>query len=142
MTTIVYDHKNKQIACDSRGTQGDVIASDNIIKFREKGDYIWFMCGVASSIDTFITHFEALKDCAPNIDTSGIFVFDGCAYQACIDEDVFREELLGFSTAAGSGGEFALAALDHGKTAKEAVEYAITSIELVHNNGLFAHQPE
>jgi len=126
MTTIVYDHKNKQVACDSRATAGGTILSDAETKYRKKGDYIWFMCGCSGSIDTFLTHFEALKDCAPNLDTSGIFVFDGNVYQACIDENVFREDLLEVSVGAGSGGDWALAALDHGKTAKEAIEYAMT----------------
>ena len=126
MTTIIYDHKNKQIACDSRATAGSTIVSDSVIKFHERAGYIWFMCGCSGSVETFITKFEALKDCAPNIDTSGLFVFGKLAYSATIDDDIFREDLLEYSFSVGSGSEYALAALDHGKTAKEAVEYAMT----------------
>ena len=47
-------------------------------------------------------------------------------YTASSDNGVYRSSLIEYNDSAGSGGEFAIAALDMGKTAKEAVEYAMT----------------
>ena len=43
MTTIVYDHKNKQIACDSRETAGGALVTDKAIKYYIRGDDVWFI---------------------------------------------------------------------------------------------------
>jgi len=43
MTTVAYNHKDKEIAVDSRFSRGDIISTDNGIKvFKEKG-----VCGLA-----------------------------------------------------------------------------------------------
>jgi len=54
MTTIVYDHKNKQIACDSRRTTGETIINSEAIKYKLVGDKLWFMSGRPGDADTFM----------------------------------------------------------------------------------------
>lgn len=132
MTTIVYDHKNQQIACDSRMTIGSMIIDDKSVKYKDTGSKIWFICGSPGDADTFIHHYDPLSDANPNLNVDTIFLIkDGeCAggvYRAIKNElDVYKECIIDHDYATGSGEQWAIAALDHGKTAKEAVKYAIT----------------
>ena len=57
---------------------------------------------------------------------SAIFVDNGCAYLATIDDGIFRSCALDFSLSIGSGEDYAISAIDLGKSAKKAVEYAMT----------------
>ena len=132
MTTIVYDHKNKQIACDSRTTCNDIIVDDKAIKYIDKGDKLWFCSGSTGDFETFINHYEPLTKTNPHISADAIFLIKegdciGGVYLAIIDrDDVYKECIMNHNQAVGSGSNWALAALDMGKTAKEAVEYALT----------------
>lgn len=73
MTTVVYDHKNKQIACDSRTTCGDIIVDDEAIKYIDKGDKIWFCSGSTGDFETFIGHYEPLTKANPYISATRYF---------------------------------------------------------------------
>lgn len=132
MTTIVYDHKKKQIACDSRSTIGGTIIDDCAIKYRSTDGKLWFIAGRPGDADTFINHYEPLTTANKNMDVSAIFVVTsgacvGGAYMAVKDsDDTYAECIIDHNYAQGSGDKWALSALDHGKTAKEAVEYAMT----------------
>jgi len=126
MTTIVYDHKNKQIACDSRTTNGWMIITDDAIKYKSEGDLMWFLSGRAGEAETFITNFKELEDAHKSLDNVGYFIDNKVVYLANINEGVFRSCDMTCNSGVGSGGDWALSALDFGKTAKEAVEYAIT----------------
>jgi ATP-dependent protease HslVU (ClpYQ) peptidase subunit len=128
MTTIVYDHKNKQIACDSRMAKSSGVYSDCYIKMTHKKDRLFIMAGSTCDIDYFIENFEKYNkvDIDVIIDCSGIMIQNGKAYSVFIYDSVFNLDLLICNQFEGSGGKFALSALDFGKTAKEAVEYAIT----------------
>jgi ATP-dependent protease HslVU (ClpYQ) peptidase subunit len=132
MTTIVYDHKNKQIACDSRSTIGGTIIDNNAIKHRKVGDKLWFISGRPGDADTFIKNFNPLHSANKNMDVSCIFVLlegagAGNVHMAIKDsDDTYAECVADHDYAQGSGDKWALAALDFGFTAKEAVEYAIT----------------
>lgn len=132
MTTIVYDHKNKQIACDSRSTIGGTIIDDDAVKYRSKGDKLWFISGRPGDADTFISHYEPLTTANENMDVSAIFVITsgdcaGGVYMAIKDSDnTYAECIIDHNYAQGSGDQWALSALDHGKTAREAVWYAMT----------------
>jgi len=132
MTTIVYDHKNKQIACDSRSTISGTIIDDESIKYRQVGDKLWFISGRVGDADTFIKHYKPLTSANENMDVSCIFVITegdcvGGVYMAIKDSDnTYAECITDHNYAQGSGDSWALAALDFGCTAKEAVEYAIT----------------
>ena len=132
MTTIVYDHKNKQIACDSRSTIGGTIIDSQAVKYKKAGDKLWFMSGRSGDVDTFINHYKPLHPANENMDVSGVFVIVegdcvGGVYMAIKDrDDTYAECIVDHNYAQGSGDQWALSALDFGCTAKEAVEYAIT----------------
>ena len=132
MTTIVYDHKNKQIACDSRSTIGGTIIDSEAIKYKLVGDKLWFMSGRQGDADTFIQHYNPLQSANENMDVSGIFVIlegdcAGGVYMAIKDEyNIYAECIVDHNYAQGSGDQWALAALDFGDSAREAVEYAMT----------------
>jgi len=126
MTTIVYDHKNKQIACDSRESAAGCIVTDDTSKWVINDTGIWFICGSKSDRFIFTDSFNHNGKAQDNVDCNGIVVIDGIAHKACIDEGIFKLDLLVSNEGLGSGGWFSLAAVDLGKTAKEAVEYSMT----------------
>jgi len=126
MTTIVYDHKKQQIACDSRETADGFIVTDEAIKYKWSGSDIWFMCGAKADIDLFIEEFEHNSEVSQNISCSGLLVRDGITYKACNTDGIYKLDVLPSNEGVGSGGWPSLSAVDLGKTAKEAVEYAMT----------------
>ena len=132
MTTIIYDHKNKQIACDSRSTIGSLIIDDESVKFKQVGNKLWFISGSKGDADMFIHHYEPLTKTNNFMDVDAVFLItsgecEGGVYMAVkTEEHIYKECVVDHNYATGSGEAFALAALDFGKTAKEAVEYAMT----------------
>ena len=128
MTTIVYDHKNKKLACDSRMLKRYKLSSDSYKKWRQIGDDYYFFCGTVADIEQFLNHPKefGVKPSA-NIDVGVYRVSDGTVYECDIDDDTgYFEVELTFNAATGSGGDFALAALDFGCSAYEAIKYAST----------------
>lgn len=131
MTTIVYDHERKQIAIDSRATSSGLIASDSEIKWHndEHGN-IWFLSGCISDYDLL---FDAFKDGdrafdLPAIpDAIAIFVRGGEVFlRGVTDKGEAWTQKLTHDRSIGSGSNFGIAALDFGRNAKEAVQYAAT----------------
>jgi len=129
MTTIVYDHKNRQIAVDSRMTKNSGFYNDCFDKIKFKGSLLFAMCGSTCDLDYFIDNYEKYKRTGLDdaiLDCSGIMVRDGKVYNVFVHEDIFNEDVLICNEAYGSGAQLALAALDFGCSAKDAVEYAAT----------------
>lgn len=126
MTTIVYDHNKKQIACDSRESADGFLHKDTAEKFYLRDDSIWFICGSKGDADIFIDDFEHNKEAIDNITCNGIYVKDKLVYVATIDNGHYKTSLVDYTDGFGSGGWMALSAVDLGKSAKEAVEYAMT----------------
>lgn len=131
MTTIVYDHKNKLIAVDSRATSGGLITSDNEQKWHIADDgTVWFLSGCISDYDLL---FESFKDGDRAFDLSEIpdavafVVRDGAvSLRGVTDKGEAWTQKLTHSRCIGSGSTLALAALDFGCSAADAVKYAIT----------------
>lgn len=128
MTTIVYDHERRQIACDSRACQDNIIKSDAFIKWRYVGANLYFLAGATCDFDEFIKMAESRK--VPHDYTFNSIAFvvkNGKVYKAAWNsEDGLWEQPLENCDAIGSGGDFALAALDFGKSVKAAIKYAMT----------------
>lgn len=126
MTTVIYDHKRKQVAIDSRYTRGDVIDTDKGNKVRKDSRGIWLFSGHQADFEDLMAlkrneKVEVRPECG------AILIKNGCAFVVDTDEDGFCiVAKLNDSFAMGSGYKFAIAALDLGKTAKEAVNYAKT----------------
>lgn len=126
MTTLAYHHGDKQVAIDSRYTRGDIIDSDKGNKVRKDDRGIWLFSGAEGDFEDLMKlkrHEEV--DVRPGC--CAILISKGKAYTVDTDSDGFCSiNELTDSFALGSGSHFALASMDHGKSAKEAVNYAKT----------------
>jgi len=133
MTTIVYDHKRGQIACDSRLTKGSMITTDGAQKWMKTENGIIFMAGcradfeMLSALTVNYSHGDVVET-EFELQCEGILVKDDHVYLISIQDggQFWMEPLDEAVAATGSGSEWAIAAIDHGKTAKQAVEYAAT----------------
>lgn len=122
MTTIVYNHKDKEIAVDSRETRGTLIASDTTNKIQINGPYTFALSGCVNSINAVVESYPN----KPRIDDTvyGFMVKNSiCHWLVCTPESMETYQQ-NYNEAAGSGEAYALTALDMGATAKEAVEMA------------------
>jgi hypothetical protein len=128
MTTIVYDHKNKQIACDSRITKGgSTIITDEGAKYVSNNIGLWFFSGDICDQKGFMNCYDKEQERQQvTFNASAFLVVGKVAYSVYMDDGYFCKIELNHTDCKGSGVLLALAALDHGKTAKEAVEYAMT----------------
>ena len=127
MTTIVYCHKTKLIAVDSRVTEsGGFISSDKKDKTTKNDLGLWFTSGkVSDHVDLVKLKHNQSVDIVPScgaflIKDKSIFLVEVSSSGMCTYEKLTCNDGMG------TGGKLALAALDFGKTAKEAVEYAAT----------------
>ena len=126
MTTIAYHHKDKQIAVDSRLVNHGLVKSDSFDKTIKNEFGVWIFCGTASDIKDLckLKHNDKV-DVIPNC--SALLITDSKCYDVIVNNDGYCEYFeLGHNDTKGSGGELALAAMDFGKSAKKAVEYAMT----------------
>ncbi len=126
MTSIAYHHGDKEIATDSRITCGGIIQDDKASKTIKNEYGLWFFAGAVSDcIDlSTLKHNDkvyAISDC------TAFLVSPTGVYFVCVNNDMYcQHTLLNYNDAMGSGREFTLAAMDFGKSAKEAVKYAMT----------------
>ena len=122
MTTIAYHHKDKQIAVDSRTTSGNLINTDDCNKIIKLDGLLIILSGANCDVDIFISEYPDIKT---EVDCSGFLVEDKKTYHVCVKNSNLKKSLIKYNDAEGSGYAFALAAMDHGKSAKESVEYAM-----------------
>ena len=131
MTTIAYHHDSKTIAVDSRMTMRGIVSSDNIEKIRYSEEFTFILCGSVCDFDEFMALNKGGKHKGElELDVSGIRVDNSVPCPDCfyvfMHDNVMCEEKIACNLTLGSGSKFATAAMDFGKSAKEAVEYAIT----------------
>ena len=126
MTTVAYNHKDKEIAVDSRFSRGDIISTDTGIKvFKEKG--ITFVCaGLTSDYKSLIEMWFSMESkdslmCSAFVIDNGVVYEFGLASDGGISKEALIENLC-----KGSGEFWAMAAMDFGCSAKDAVKYAMT----------------
>ncbi len=129
MTTVVYHHKDGELAVESRVSQGDTRCSDDCNKLiRLSFGWLGWM-GDITDVSLLVL---ALEESEVNIDGSlvhctGIVLPDkGVAYEATFDSlGGLHKYPLRCNWAVGSGSSFALGALYVGASAKQAVQAAI-----------------
>lgn len=127
MTTLVYDHTKKHIAYDSRSTAGHIITSDNANKLYEFNGTQYLASGAHFDIQQLAEcYFTHKKPEQPYYDATLLVIQGKDVLRVGCENSLVWWETLTHSWASGSGSEFALAALDFGRTAFEAVEYAKT----------------
>lgn len=132
MTTIAYSCEENKIAFDGRATCGNVIVTDTFKKYVVHDDFILFFAGVTSDVDRMAAIVEShsngdIVDLESAVDIEVLFVKDGVAYAGSVTpENEYYYNEITYNYAFGSGGHFALAAMDLGKSVKESVKYAST----------------
>ena len=130
MTTISYHHKDKQIAVDSRTTNGfDIVVSDKENKTTKNSLGLWFFAGTTGAGREISQLVEGDRitntDNKPNV--NAFVIHGGLVYLVTLNKAGYCQwQLLDCNYTIGSGDFFALAAMDHGGSAKESVEYAMT----------------
>lgn len=125
MTTIAY--KDGIIAYDSRSCRGEFIESDRTNKRHDFKDHIFFLSGSMADFEGLMAMIvnESTTGC---YDAGGLMVDpEGVLWKVGGQDNPWRQRQdLELPTAFGSGTDFAIAAMDFGCTAKEAVKYAMT----------------
>ncbi len=126
MTTIVYDHKNKIIAIDSRITKGgNTIITDEGIKYKKDNVGLWFFCGDICDQEGFMSCYDKEEEQQKvTFNSSAFLVIDSKVYSVYMEDGYFCKLELDHSDCKGSGELLALASLDHGSDAVGAIEYA------------------
>lgn len=127
MTTLAYD--GKIIASDGRCTVSKTIMSDDVVKFYHNKSFTFALCGSNEEIEQFVKGFELGAQCSFGIPSCGGFIVsDGKVSLCFVDEEGFyrTSPISGSHWADGSGRDFAISSMDHGKNAIDAVKYACT----------------
>lgn len=126
MTTIAYNHKDKEVAVESRTTSGGVVINDKANKSIKNNKGLWVMAGKPCDYHILIElghndSVEVLPDC------QGFLITDGkCFFVSVNDQGYCKHDEMTENFTIGSGGDFALSAMDFGCSAKDAVKYAMT----------------
>lgn len=129
MTTIAYNHKDKELASDSQGTAGDIVVPGQYTKLVRVEEGWAAFCGSANDVPVYtkILNGESPEGDYTKLGNGVIVVPDkGSPYNFWFDSlgNPTKEKLSG-SWALGSGREFALGAMAVGASAKDAVMAAI-----------------
>lgn len=126
MTTIVVDYENRQVAVDSRATSGRLIVSDKCNKVDKKDGVTFISCGTVADINILIQSYPEGLDVDVTLQAQSI-VIDGTSVGILrMEHGECLVDPIDCNSSLGSGGDFALAAMDFGLTAKEAIKYAMT----------------
>jgi len=125
MTTIAY--KDGVIAYDSRQTRNDRIVSDNCLKSHIVDGVNFFLAGTVCDEKALIAAYFGTPSPVP-VECSGYAVDGGKLLMIGHDDDtgLWRQDLdLANPDAIGSGAPYALAAMDMGASAEDAVRAAM-----------------
>lgn len=123
MTTIAYNHKDKQIAVDSRLTCGDLIVSDEDEKFTYDKSNLFFFSGFSCDTQKLIDAYNG-ADVIGDVGATAIVVSNGSASLVTFEDRQVKITKLGYNYAIGRGDEFAASAMSLGLNAKQAVEHS------------------
>lgn len=126
MTTIAYNHKDREIAVDSRCCAGTKIVSDSAEKSITINDVIYFYTAAGDDGIELAKLVDTGKSKHDELNATVMFIKDGEVFMGTYSKGLLETWAISYSDAMGSGCDFALAAMDFGRSAKEAVEYAMT----------------
>lgn len=125
MTTIAYD--GRYIAADGRETMSTIITNDSVDKSIKTDKGLFFLCGQSKDCKEFAKEFAPREPTKITSSISGFLYKDKEVYWVGVSEgEYFLDSQDGVLLAAGSGRDYAISAMDHGKSAVDAVRYAIT----------------
>ena len=121
MTTIAY--KDQIIAYDSRSVSGDVIVDDCFIKKTKVKGVVFFVVGNPSDLEEFQEMYFG-ETGSEKLGCDALVVDEGIVYVCGVEKGKIWKDKVDKPTTLGSGAQFALAAMDCGCTAVEAVKVA------------------
>lgn len=125
MTTIAYD--GYSICYDGRETFNGMICADDKEKLYRCKHGKMFMAGSTCAIERFINEFEDGKDTNVSEEVLGFLIETKFVYLVGVSQGKFWKcKQSGQKIAIGSGAPYAISAMDHGKSAYDAVYYAMT----------------
>lgn len=126
MTTVVYSHKEKAIGYDSRASDNGIIITDKFVKLHDSGGVKYFFAGKPADLELLVAMYEGglVSDDIPELEA--IIIDEGVPYHIYPDNGAIGKSRLDFDFAIGSGGYWAMSALDFGKDVRGAVKYAFT----------------
>ena len=130
MTTIAYD--GQYIAADGLACGGDMIYETDFKKFKKLlkfNNAIVGCCGTAADIEIFAENYYPKEFTNMQLNSCGIGYCSEVGVFVCgvsTTNEFYIDVLNSRQMAVGSGGKFAIAALDHGASAIDAVRYAST----------------
>ncbi|KQQ60141.1 proteasome subunit beta [Pseudomonas sp. Leaf127] len=125
MTTIAY--KDGVIAYDNRQTRGDRIVSDSCSKCEKVNDVLFFLSGAVCDEKALIAAYFGTPSPAP-VECSGYVVDAGKLMMVghANKTGIWKQELDPANPdAIGSGAAYAMAAMDMGASAEDAVRAAM-----------------
>lgn len=123
MTTIAY--RDGVIAYDSRAVKGDLIATDNYDKHYKRKGWHFFLAGTLCDMDAFVESVISGRESSSELEVEG-FAVDPKGVLWDVGGSGWRVMLPDVPRTTGSGASYALAAMDFGCNAKQAVKYAGT----------------
>lgn len=124
MTTIAYNHKDKEVSVDSRYTRGSTVSTDDGVKYLEDGDSLWVFTGKKCDYrDLMKLSHNQKVDTSP--DCAAILLKDKKAfYVSCTEQGYCEIEEIDGNLCLGSGQFFADSAMDFECCSRDAVKYA------------------
>ena len=126
MTTIVYHLADNELAADSRCTAGTLIVDDKVNKFAKCNGYTFVCCWTVSDIGELISAYPYGFTEPVNLNAQAFVVDDGEVFLVSVQDGEYSRTKMTSNFAIGSGGDFALANMDHGGSARTAIMYAKT----------------
>jgi ATP-dependent protease HslVU (ClpYQ) peptidase subunit len=123
MTTIAYNHKDKEIAFDIRTTRGEMIVNDNAMKAITNSKGVFVMAGSTADCALIADIYPETPD--KQVDCYGFVVVDNKVFWVSFDDNGVNILNIAYNEAAGSGQDHAVTAMDLGCSAGKAVQMAI-----------------
>lgn len=125
MTTLAYNHKDKEIAMDSRATSDRLIITDKFNKLKVKDGVKFIGCGMVADLDILVDCYPHGLQSSLTLEAQAFIIDDGKVFMGSVVGGEFIIDSVEHDTTLGSGAPFALAAMDFGASAKDAVKYAM-----------------
>jgi 20S proteasome alpha/beta subunit len=127
MTTMLYSEKEQVIVVDGRCTRGNDIVTDKYNKVIVRDDGIKFVvAGKCADLEALVSSYPYGFEGMTELEAIALVIDEGKVYECTISDGAYNIVHVDYDTANGSGAPYALASLDHGKTAKQAIKYAMT----------------
>lgn len=111
---------------DSRCTAGTLIVDDKCNKVFKRGALTFVGGGELADLLTLVEYYPQQFEPTVTLNAQAFLLTEGECFMVRVEKGEYKHDLIDHNATLGSGGDFALAAMDFGKSAKEAVKYAAT----------------